>query len=340
MNQLTSASPGESSAPICVLGMPRSGTTWLGKILDSHPETLYRHEPDSGAALGDVPLTASAEPDSAASRIMEQFLTDLPRQHSVKVCGKLPLFAKRYLPGWRGHLHRGSVYLAKAASKWVTMPILEPVDAGRAEPRPVWKSIESTGRAGLIAATNPDARVILLVRHPCGQIDSTLRGESAHHFADECASAEDWGIFERLLDTPQAARRGLSLELLRESSPVERLAWRWLLFNEKAMDELRDRDNGFVVRYESLCERPLEVARELFAFAGLDWPPEVEAFIEASAGRDDGRYYSVYRDPLTAAEGWRRRLDSETVKRIHAVVADSSPGRLFETSFAETLSIG
>jgi hypothetical protein len=32
---------------ILVFGLPRSGTTWLGKIFDSHPETLYRHEPDS-----------------------------------------------------------------------------------------------------------------------------------------------------------------------------------------------------------------------------------------------------------------------------------------------------
>jgi hypothetical protein len=30
-----------------ILGAPRSGTTWLGKIFDSHPRVLYRHEPDS-----------------------------------------------------------------------------------------------------------------------------------------------------------------------------------------------------------------------------------------------------------------------------------------------------
>src|SRR6185312_9542294 len=31
---------------ILVLGSPRSGTTWLAKILDSHPDVIYRHEPD------------------------------------------------------------------------------------------------------------------------------------------------------------------------------------------------------------------------------------------------------------------------------------------------------
>jgi hypothetical protein len=31
---------------ILVLGSPRAGTTWLAKIIDSHPNILYRHEPD------------------------------------------------------------------------------------------------------------------------------------------------------------------------------------------------------------------------------------------------------------------------------------------------------
>lgn len=29
---------------ILLFGLPRSGTTWLGKLFDSHPDTLYRHE--------------------------------------------------------------------------------------------------------------------------------------------------------------------------------------------------------------------------------------------------------------------------------------------------------
>jgi Sulfotransferase family len=37
----------EPGGLILVLGAPRSGTTWLGKIFDSHPDVLYRHEPES-----------------------------------------------------------------------------------------------------------------------------------------------------------------------------------------------------------------------------------------------------------------------------------------------------
>ncbi len=47
------------AAPILILGAPRSGTTWLAKIIDSHPDVLYRHEPDE-TLPGPSPLTPDA----------------------------------------------------------------------------------------------------------------------------------------------------------------------------------------------------------------------------------------------------------------------------------------
>jgi sulfotransferase family protein len=47
------------AAPILILGAPRSGTTWLAKIVDSHPDVLYRHEPDA-TLPGPSPMTPDA----------------------------------------------------------------------------------------------------------------------------------------------------------------------------------------------------------------------------------------------------------------------------------------
>lgn len=30
---------------VCIFGVPRSGTTWLGQLFNSHPAVLYRHQP-------------------------------------------------------------------------------------------------------------------------------------------------------------------------------------------------------------------------------------------------------------------------------------------------------
>ncbi len=53
--------PSALAAPILVVGAPRSGTTWLAKIIDSHPDVLYRHEPDE-VLPPPVPLTEAAVP--------------------------------------------------------------------------------------------------------------------------------------------------------------------------------------------------------------------------------------------------------------------------------------
>lgn len=35
----------EALAPAALFGLPRSGTTWLGQLLNAHPEVLYRYQP-------------------------------------------------------------------------------------------------------------------------------------------------------------------------------------------------------------------------------------------------------------------------------------------------------
>lgn len=46
---------------VLILGAPRSGTSWLAKMFDSHPDVLYRHEPDTVRRAEDLPWTC--EPD-------------------------------------------------------------------------------------------------------------------------------------------------------------------------------------------------------------------------------------------------------------------------------------
>ena len=40
---------------ILITGMGRSGTTWLGKIFDSFPETRFISEPESEVRMDEIP---------------------------------------------------------------------------------------------------------------------------------------------------------------------------------------------------------------------------------------------------------------------------------------------
>ena len=46
---------------IVIFGSPRSGTTWLGKLFDSHPDVFYLHEPDSILVDREIPFQVNED---------------------------------------------------------------------------------------------------------------------------------------------------------------------------------------------------------------------------------------------------------------------------------------
>jgi hypothetical protein len=63
---------------ILLFGLPRSGTSWVGKIFDSHPSTIYRHEPDSRGALNDVALLPAPSEIDCFLPAARRFVGNLP----------------------------------------------------------------------------------------------------------------------------------------------------------------------------------------------------------------------------------------------------------------------
>lgn len=318
---------GASEDMILVFGLPRSGTSWVGKIFDSHPDTLYLHEPDKHIPSRDVPMLLPAEPCQELDGLLPKVLAN----RSPGVTGKLPAFTKSYRSGAR-HLLRNAIgYAARALPRRLCERVRVPdlADPGARPPRLVWKSINSAGRLGALARRLPGARCLLLLRHPCGQIASVLRGYSSGTVRGLPPPSEQYRVLETLLGTAPARARGLTMDALRAMHPVERMAWRWVLFLEKAVADIAGLGNCRLLRYEELCAAPVDGARELFAFTGLAWHPRTEEFIRESTDRDSVRYFGVRKDPGRSASRWRRELAEDDVRRIFGVVSQSPVGRLY-----------
>ncbi|HET7306564.1 MAG TPA: sulfotransferase [Gammaproteobacteria bacterium] len=325
---------------LLIFGLPRSGTTWLGKIFDSHPETLYRHEPDNYPRLEALPGFPSPAEAPEHADFIRRFVAELPRRNDALVAAKLPLFRK----AWRGPLqHRFLEAAALAAKIGARANLNVPVFGARADrikpaPMVVWKSIESLGRLGLLTEALTDARGIHLIRHPCAQISSVLRGERQGAFQDNSPTSEFYDLFRSLLQLPQARRYGLTLDDLRRLRPVERLAWNWVLRNEKAIDDTVQSGRVRVVRYEDLCLDPEPVSRDLFDFAGLSWNSQSAAFVRESVQSDAAAYYSVYKDPRHSVSRWRDELPADSAERILAILARSSLSGLYREPDAIAVS--
>ena len=223
-------------------------------------------------------------------------------------------------------VHTGMIYglraveLLRSARPLVRdVPIFDRIDVARhPELRVVMKSVSSRGRARLFAEALPGAHVIFIVRDPFGQVASMLRGAALGKFEDVVPVGE-------VLQTEQAKRYGLTRERFDALPVVERFAWNWAILNERAIDDLAHISTARVLSYQDLGARPTEVSRELFAFTGLDWDPQTDAFVQrstSSSGPD--RYYQVFKDTTEAMNRWRKDLSVDDQRRIRAVVQETS----------------
>lgn len=312
---------------ILVFGLPRSGTSWLGKVFDSHPETLYLHEPDKESRQATVPAVFPAAWVEERREEIEGFLRQILANRSLGVTGKLPQFPKSYRSASRSLL-RSAFFAAKALPPGLKQAVQVPDLIDRPASRLVWKSINSIGRLGAILRVLGGARTIVIVRHPCGQIASVLRGHAAGKITDVHPS-EQYRVFEELVGAPPGRSYGLTVEDLRAMHPFERLAWRWVLFHEQAMVDTEGLANCRWLRYEDLCEEPLGRARELFDFTGLGWHSQTEEFLRESTDGENDHYFAVKKDPHRSAHKWRSELSERDAQRILDVVGRSPAGRLY-----------
>lgn len=304
-----------------LLGAPRSGTTWLGKILDSHPDVLYRHEPDSIRGNRELPAVCLPEQIPDHRDMARAYLRGLMNVTTLSTAGTLPVFPKSYRSRLIGGTRAKLINAAHAASQW--RPLRAKARAfnvpdlisgrGVGKLHLVLKSIRSRGRVGLIAQALPQARIVFVLRDPLGQVAAMLRGTRHGRFASRIPTQE-------LLGTAQARKLGLTETAFRQLPVLEQLAWNWAILNQKALDELADLGQVKIVHYNDLCATPVRAAREVFDFLGLSWHAQTDDFIRACVdyeGKDPA--FRLYRNARRSLNRWQGDLRQEDRDRIEAV---------------------
>ena len=310
-----------SDSPILIFGAPRSGTSWLGKIFDSHPDTLYRHEPDAVLQDDGLPWLCPEDATSELAPMAAWYLRQMARTSTLKTVGPGPSFAKSYRGALGRRLRDGTVQgLRVLAATGLDRRRIDRIgvpDLLAGNPRAirlVVKSVSSHGRIAALAACAPDARLVLILRDPWGHVASVLRGTARGKFLSPFELA--W-----IAGTTEGRRHGLTTAGLGALPPVEQLTWNWVVCNERMLSDLAQAPAARVIRYDTLCAAPMEHARALFDFAGLGWHPQTAAFIARSAThRGPARYYQVFRDARATVDSWRREMPREDQARIAAIL--------------------
>lgn len=324
---------------ILILGAPRSGTSWLGKAFDSHPDVLLRHEPDTvlrNSLLPGICLPSEIERYQDQAR---DYLHQLMQVRTLKTSGQLPLYPKNYQSAPARYARTGFVLGLRVAEKLfglrdalrnVAIPDaiaareLRTDTTGRASGlHLVMKSVSSLGRARLFAQALPGVRIVHIIRGPFGQVASVMRGIKQNRFEDPSA-------VEEVLLTRLAAEYGLTREKMQAMPLARQLAWHWSILNQLALEELADIPNVQLVRYQDLVLDPMAQARRIFAKCGLQWHAQTTRFLRKSttfSGPD--LYYQVYKNGAEPLFKWRQELAKDDVGSILDVVKSTPMGKLY-----------
>lgn len=321
----------DGSGTALILGAPRSGTSWLGKIFDSHPSVIYRHEPDDVLKHQEFPGICPVEDIPRFSAAAQSYVARLTAIRQIKSSGTWPVFAKPFQPFPAPLARRALVVGVRAAeavapdARWLRrIAIPDLVRRESAGITYVIKSISLLGATALLATALPATRIIVIIRHPCGQIASNKRGLSIRSARGDMFGA---GV----LATNRARELNFTADDYEKLPLFEQWVCGWSFLHAKLLDDIRGLANVRLLRYEDLCRNPLQQARELTDFAGLPWSEEVARFIRKSIRSEDSkRYYGLYRDPMIAATKWKSELSAEEIERYMTIVDRVLPGLFAE----------
>lgn len=278
-----------------VAGMPRTGTSWAGRVLGLAPGYTYYREPDNFVLVDGAEryfpylYLASAGDD-------EQYRRHMDRALRGKVA--TPFTMRDDAGPVMDHLPQRWHKLGKH------LPALY-----RRKPNTIVKLVNSSLALNWLQAQYPSASMVYLLRHPCGQFASVRRlgwEPRPHRLTwSDTLLADYLHPFEELL---------LSAETFWERAGAQWGAVNYVVYHQHK----RGADRA-LVPFEWLCQDPVARFRTLFDRLDLHWTQEAEDFLDENTDEHSDRPYSLTRKSAAQIDKWRAEVsdeDMETCRRF------------------------
>jgi Sulfotransferase domain len=306
---------------ILLLGSPRSGTTWLAKILDSHRDVVFRHEPLGkirSERWSNLMHQIQKGDGSFGQAERESFLEEMLLGHPD--CIRPPFFAKQWqrLP----HVFSMAVWTITQATNMGHEPLRRAFMPDRNSHYDfVFKQVDwMTHAENVVRALKP--QLIIIIRHPCGVISSYLRGQGLGVMPQ--SNRNSWLDYNGTF----CDRFGIDRQTILEIDDCEFLAVEWVCQNLVYLECMQMSEQSRIVVYERLCSNPITEVESLFEFLGWDVDKQTRRFLESST-RDNvwrnwlprkSNYFKIKKDSMRVSATWRTELTAQQQEKVMGIV--------------------
>ncbi|XP_012537540.1 carbohydrate sulfotransferase 5 isoform X1 [Monomorium pharaonis] len=259
----------------------RSGSTFLGDVVNAHPANFYHYEPllDYGIVqIRDPPLA-----DESLTRIISLLNCEYKELDRYLDYGKThPWVFNHNTHLWRQcQAHKRICWDPRFVSKFCRLFPFQSMKLVR---------LRLHVAESLLAEEDLGIRLVLLVRDPRGILQSRKHREW-------CPAKPDCSD-PALVCADMVSDFNAAVEL-----------------SKKYPRSFR------VVRYEDLSVDPYRHVKELYNFYGLNFHVNVKRFLDTHTKNDVGGVSSTFRNSKVAPFHWRADLDFEEVQEIQKVCA-------------------
>jgi len=293
-----------SNKSILVTGIPRSGTSWVGRMISQAPYVRYVHEPfNISGNLCSCGVNFNYWFQYINSENCHKYSEHL--KHTIyPAYSRIGLFNTFREVIKTKRIRSFSNYFQAYSSRRVIVK----------DPLAVFSAVT--------LANMFDMNIVVLIRHPAAIVSSYKALNWMHPFSHFLSQPE---LMEEHL---APFRDEISDFAKNQYDIVDQIALLWKLVHYMIIKYQEKKSDWIYVRYKDLALEPLDGYQNIFQKIGLQFSDHIRDRIQAhsllKATSSDGDPYAIKQIPYQVIYKWQKTLTSDEINRIQKRVEDIS----------------
>jgi hypothetical protein len=296
--------------PVLVTGAPRSGTTWVGRMLSTSPKLYYIHEP----------FNPDYRPDRGVCNVkFDHYQTYITEKNEKPYFEPIKMMIGSKYDTW-AHLMRCRSF-GELKKLWHQNKMFRKYRC---------KGIKPLIKDPIALLSAPwlsrrfDLNIVVMIRHPAAFVASMKR--------------LNWGFDPQkwVFSQPQLMEDHLvpfekDLRQLKESKAgiLEQAAWFWKVSYAFIANYIKDHPDWIYLKHEEISLNPMETYQGLFKQLGLDFTDEcrnriLEHSNASNPSCSSGTDKLIKLNSKDVVSQWKKSLNADEIHRVRTIVEDVS----------------